>query len=857
MPTQARGILGLSRAIFPVSGALLWSRPLSSSSPIAASAPEAVSDARAVAAPFSVTLLLFVISGATGLVDQLCFSKYLTYVVGSTAYAVSAVLAAFMTGLALGSHLGGRYTRHVRRPFFAYGLMEIVVGVAVALSPLAFGLLTPLYVELARSAPHSLALVSLFRWLMAMLLVIVPTTAMGATLPLLSRHLGPGQARDADEARLRERRIGWLYAVNTLGGAAGALGAAYLILPALGIAGTLHASAGFSLAIGLAAVVLGRREVSFPPERDASVSTAEAHEAHEHQTDRAPAGDRKLDEPPTRELVLLGVLAAGSGWLVFASEVVFTHLLALVIGNSAYAFGLILAVFLLCLFFGASRAAWAHRRFGDAALPLGLAAAGLALAATLPIWDKLPWFFANTGKVLQTFDAREAMRALAAFTVLVLPVTLMGLTFPLLLQRVARYSEVGGFVGRLTAINTLGAVVGSLVTGYLVLPLLGSQSSLIAIALVFVVGGLATPPALGRRIGRPVAILSAAGVAAALLLPRWNLVRLTSGTNVYFDGGQSAGKLLFLKEDIHGGVTSVTRAKGVTALFTNGKFQGNTGWEMSAQRSFAHYPSLFVHDYHHALVIGCGTGTTLGTLSAYPWKRLDLVEISPAIVEAARKYFTVPNRGALEDPRVHIHHQDGRNYLLVDQQRYDLISMELSSIWFAGAASLYDREYYQLVHAHLEPGGIFQQWVQLHHVHRRTFATMLNTLRREFKHVTLFYSGGQGILVASDDPLHTSPEKLAHLSERPAIQATLPAGRPLMSLVDDALVMDHGLDRFLSESADLAGVPLDQLVSTDDNLYLEYATPRGNVLPWIHREQLVAKIKRFRDQAAINRMKSL
>jgi len=825
---------------------------LGSSSPIAASAPEVASDARTGAAPFSVTLLLFVISGATGLVDQLCFSKYLTYVVGSTAYAVSAVLAAFMTGLALGSHLGGRYTRHVRRPFFAYGLMEIVVGIAVALSPLAFGLLTPLYVELARSAPHSLALVSLFRWLMAMLLVIVPTTAMGATLPLLSRHLGPGQARDAGEARLRERRLGWLYAVNTLGGAAGALGAAYLILPALGIAGTLHASAGFSLAIGLAAVVLGRRAVSFPPERDAGVSTREQHAPHEANAD----ADGQLDELRTRELVLLGVLAAGSGWLVFASEVVFTHLLALVIGNSAYAFGLILAVFLLCLFFGASRAAWAHRRFGDAALPLGLAAAGLALAATLPIWDKLPWFFANTGKVFQTFDAREAVRALAAFTVLVVPVTLMGLTFPLLLQRVARYSEVGRFVGRLTAINTLGAVVGSLATGYLMLPALGSQSSLIAIALVFVVGGLATPPALGHRIGRPVAILSAAGVAAALLLPRWSLVRLTSGTNVYFDGGQSAGQLLFLKEDIHGGVTSVTRAKGVTALFTNGKFQGNTGWEMQAQRSFAHYPSLFVNDYDHALVIGCGTGTTVGTLSAYPWKRLDLVEISPAIVEAARKYFTVPNRGALEDPRVHIHHQDGRNYLLVDRQRYDLISMELSSVWFAGAASLYDREYYQLVHAHLEPGGIFQQWVQLHHVYRKTFATVLNTLRREFKHVTLFYSGGQGILVAFDDPLHTSPQKLAHLSERPAIQATLPRGRPLMSLVDDALVTDKGLDRFLSASADQAGVPLDQLVSTDDNLYLEYATPRGNVLPWSAREKLVAKLKRFRDPAAIDRMKS-
>ena len=151
--------------------------------------------------------------------------------------------------------------------------------------------------------------------------------------------------------------------------------------------------------------------------------------------------------PAASERRPLFFLAFVSGALVFAAEVVFTHLLALIIGNSAYAFGLILAAFLSCLFLGASRAAWAQRRFGDAALPLGLAASGLGLAVSLPLWDKLPYFFDNTGEVLTSFAAREATRGVAAFLMLLVPTTLMGLTFPLLLQRVARYSHVGALGG--------------------------------------------------------------------------------------------------------------------------------------------------------------------------------------------------------------------------------------------------------------------------------------------------------------------------------------------------------------------------------------------------------------------------
>jgi spermidine synthase len=667
------------------------------------------------------------------------------------------------------------------------------------------------------------------RWLAALLIVVVPTTAMGATLPLLSRLL-PASGLDEQASALRERRLGALYASNTAGGAVGALLAAYLILPELGMSATVLLAALGSAGVGGLAIWFGRRAPISLPAGEAGVS-----------------GVREA-KGVVRDALTSYVVAAASGALVFAAEVIFTHLLALIIGNSAYAFGLILAAFLTCLFLGASSAAAVRRRFGEAALPLGLIMTGLALALSLPLWDELPMIFDGTGKAFTSFAAREAMRGGIAFLMLLVPTVFMGLTFPLLLQRVAGSDDLGFWIGRLTTVNTLGAVLGSLATGYWLLPALGSERALFAVALVFVATGVLTTRFMAAKARLFAYALAAASLPVWFATPRWDLARLTAGTNVYFEGWTEPDEVPFVRDDVLGGVTTVTRTRDVYTLYTNGKFQGNTGWEMNAQRFFAHYPSIFVSRFERALIIGLGTGTTLGTVAAYPWKKLDLVEISPAIVEAADRYFGGVNGGALHDPRLTLHLGDGRNFLLVEQHRYDMISMELSSIWFAGAASLYSQEFYQLVQQHLAERGVFQQWVQLHHVRRKDFATIVHTLRSVFPHVALFYGGQQGILVASMQPLAASEKRVLELQEHPEVLAKTPGHRPLMSLLDDVLLAGADLDRFLEDSARQAGQPLSELVSTDGNLYLEYATPRGNVLPWSAREELVQKIAEFRTE---------
>jgi spermidine synthase len=541
---------------------------------------------------------------------------------------------------------------------------------------------------------------------------------------------------------------------------------------------------------------------------------------------------------------VLLLFAFASGFLVFAAEVVQTHLLSVLIGNSAYAFGLMLAVFLVCLSLGAARSHALERRLGPAALGRGLAMAALALALVTPLWDQLPRFFTAAGKVVDSWGGRELCRAAAAAAILAVPTALMGTTFPLLLARIGRRPAVAREVGRLTAVNTTGTIAGSIVTGYFVLPALGSQHALVAVACAFaVLGALATLGEAARAGRRSTLLLAAAAGVASLLAPTWDLARLTNGANVYFAHGPPPDRIDMVREDVHGGVTTVAVRGDVRTLYTNGKFQGDDGPEMIAQRRFAHFPALFLEREERALVIGLGTGVTLGTVASYPFEAIDVAEISPAIVEAARTYYDAQSFGALGDPRVHLRLEDGRSHLLVERDRYDLITIELTSVWFAGAASLYSHEFYELCQSRLTEAGVLQQWVQLHHLRPRELGVIVRTLHGVFPHVALFLGGEQGILVASQAPLVARRERLARLGADPRVGRAL-AGRPMEELLDDLVASDDDLKRL---AADLAAEEGGEIVSTDDNLYLEYATPKGNVLGY--RESLdasLALLERYR-----------
>jgi spermidine synthase len=324
-------------------------------------------------------------------------------------------------------------------------------------------------------------------------------------------------------------------------------------------------------------------------------------------------------------------------------------------------------------------------------------------------------------------------------------------------------------------------------------------------------------------------------VLAGLLwaLPAWDRLALTSGEHVYFQRNQvwPESRLKMFHEDTHGGMTTVVynpagvrgQKTGYLTLLTNGKFQGNDSWEMEAQTGFALVPGLLSERFDHACVIGFGTGRSALVAQAMGFERIDVAELSPGIVVAARRHFEQMNGKVLDARGVRLWLEDGRNLLLLNRDwRCDMITMEITSIWFAGGANLYSREFYALARERLQPGGIFQQWIQLHHITSQELGSVLATAQKVFPYVGFWVLGGQGIVVASERPLRYTA----------AGSRRFTCGAKILGFDEQGA---KGMVAKVRESAILAPEDTRKLVrgrpyvvNTDRNRYLEYATPRYN-----------------------------
>jgi spermidine synthase len=758
-------------------------------------------------------LALFFLSGLSGLVYELVFSKLLGTIFGITAYAAATVLAAFMGGLALGSALASRGADRNERPLRSYAWIELAIALYMLAVPALMGLVRAGYVELGRTAPLSLPQLNLLRFLLGSAVIVVPAALMGATLPLLARHFArQGEGSGATVARL--------YALNTFGAAAGCFAANYLLLPWTGIYGAVAAGVALNLYVGFRALRLDR----------AAAAPSVLPRLAVPEPEPALRRDRAL------------LLAAGlTGLLAFAYEVSWIHLLGVVVGTSAYAFGDMLLALLLGI---AAGSLWIARHPAPPERQLARLArcqfgVGIAVALTLPLWDRLPVLFRVAGYLLPGFYLREAVRLAASLLVMAVPACLMGVSFPLLIESLGGgQARLGRRVGSAYALNTLGAILGSTLTGFWLLPVLGSRHALLATALASVLLGALLLSLLGsaeRKAGRRWLLAAAVVLLAAwIAFPGWDYKVLLSGYNVYFGGAPKYQRMLYVHEDVAGGVTSVALLPGnELELRTNGKFEGSNRRQMEAQWGFALIPVMVSRGRERAAVIGLGTGVTAGTLARFPYRRIDVAEIAPGIAEAARRFFADVNGQVLSDPRVRLHLEDGRNLLLLaDTASYDLITVEVTSIWFAGAANVYSRDFFRLVRDRLAPGGVFQQWVQFHHLDPLDILRILNTLRQIFPHVTLWRSGGQGMLVASAEPIRADYASVMRLTAteavRPALDS-LPLQHPL-ALFGDLLLDEAQVDSAIAFVGKRIGAGLTRhfFISSDLLPWLEYSTPRGN-----------------------------
>jgi len=757
---------------------------------------------------------MFFISGAAALIYQVLFSKQLTYVFGSMSTATNTVLATYMGGMALGAWLGGLLAPRLRRPVVAYAICELLIAIYCAASPLVFKLVRGIYVGLASGhVPDAPGLLPM-RVLLGGAGLIVPTILMGLTLPILARFFEQRQVALGFSA-------GRLYAANTLGASVGALLAGYMLLPLIGVRNTTL----IAVVANLLVAALGMR---FQKTRVETLSAEVSVAAQE-----APATGTRA-----QGWIAIAILTGG-GFVTLALEVNFIHLLAVTAGNSTYAFSLMLCAFLLGLGGGAEAGRWMMRRMQLlrllAWLEFGLCAAILLSVSRM---DEVPAYFASYAQypLPLGWGAREVIRGLVCCMAMIPPALFIGAIFPVAIECVGRGFPARPIrmLGFASALNTLGNILGVLLAGFLLLPLIGPLPSIRLLAGICLVLGLLA--ALGVR-ERRLNVLVPAGVAALWLLllpPTLDYDRLITGANVYFRA-QNWGHVIDRAESLDGGLTTISvgrmpSGEEVRTLLTNGKFQGNdaASGEMVAQVGFAMAPLLQNARREAALVIGYGTGNTSRVLHDAGFAQLDIVDLSADVFRLANRHLASINQHVTDQPGVNAYVTDGRNFLLLSRRSYDVISMEISSIWFAGAASLYNRDFYRLVSTHLSEGGVLQQWMQIHHMAPTDLLYILGSMRAEFRYVWLYMIGDQGIVVATNSAQAMPSEaNIAAIDTHTQMKSEIEHyGGTAARLIDNLLLDPDGVDRLLASQ----GVPREYFVSDDDNAHLEYSTPKGNAL---------------------------
>ena len=765
-------------------------------------------------------LACFFLSGATGLVYEVIWTRMLGLVFGHTVYAVSTVLAAFMGGLAAGSILFGRLADRSHHPIRLYGLLEGGIGLYCLATPALLRGVEGVYLTLHRRLDFSPSAFSLTQFLLAFGILLVPTTLMGGTLPILSRFL-------VRESETLGRRVGGLYALNTFGAVAGAYAAGFHLLPVFGIQRSLWLVVTLNLGIGVLAIVFDRRL-----ERLQVRGAASALERTDASAPSLPGSPL-----PRPVAVLVLTLFGISGGVSMIYEVGWTRALSLVVGSSTYAFSTMLVAFLVGLAAGSALFA---RWWGDRVLPawsfallqLGI---GATAAVVLPYFDRLPDLFLMAFRV--TRDSRVIILAqfLVSGLAMLLPTLLMGATFPCAVRLLARGAgSVGMDVGRVYAVNTLGAILGTIAAGFVLIPVWGLQHSLTAASLLNLLGaaalGLASLRESRRAFPLAVAGLAAAGVALLPAIPTWDRNVMASGVVVYgpqYAAGGQGGRLrdlapadvelLFYRDGL-GATVSVHRRGDERSLRVNGKTDASTGQDMHTQLMLGHLPLLLHPAPRKVLVIGLGSGVTAAAVAQHPVEAVDVVEIEPAVVEAAT-FFARENREVLRNPRVRVHIADGRNFLLTRTAPLDVIISEPSNPWMSGIGNLYALDFYAMAARRLQPDGLFVQWIHAYQLDIEDLRMVVATFRQVFPHVSL-WSGTTGdfLLVGSRRPVSVDPARLRRRTDSsPGIRQDLDRlgmSDPLAILAD-----------FVLAEPDLARFSEGGLLNTDDLPLLEFSAP--------------------------------
>lgn len=696
---------------------------------------------------FAALLLLFVPSGIAGLVYQSIWSHYLGLTLGHAAYAQTLVLAIFMGGMALGAWLCSRFEPDARRLLVGYAVVEAAIGVAGLVFHPVFEAYTGLSQAVVLPALSGSGLTSTWQWLSAGLLILPQCILLGATFPLLSAGLLK-TGLDGDGPIL-----GGLYFYNSLGAALGALLATFVLLPALGLAGTVALAGWINLMVALVALLIAR---ALP------VGAGSPAPAEQPGRPLAPAQDPHL----ARFAWILLAATCATGSTSFIYEIGWIRLLNQALGTTVHSFELMLAAFILGLAFGGL---WVRRRTGagtDALRVFGYAQVAMAIAAMLSIlvftqsFRWVGWIQAAVARGDEGYQLYSLATAAVCLAVMFPAAFFAGMTLPLCTMALLRRGAGTRVVGQVYAANTLGAIIGVFLMVHVLVPIAGVRNGILVAAL----GDAALGLYLLRLAGvvrMPLAVPAFATAAAlwvAVVGGRIDPHQQVAG--VFRTGVASLPGSARINEIVDGKtatVASIEYSDGYTSITTNGKPDAMLARDRALPHT-ADEPTMvlagllpLVHhpDPRRIAVIGWGSGLSTHTLAGSTRPALiESIEIEPAMVEVARVFGDRVGR-AYADPRSRIVYEDARTHFAAAPSRYDVVVSEPSNPWVSGVANLFTLEFYRLVQRHLNEGGVLVQWLQVYELDEPLFATMLAALLEVFPDTRVYLANSSDVILVA------------------------------------------------------------------------------------------------------------
>ena len=752
--------------------------------------------------------LLFFFSGFAALIYELLWFRQLGFIFGNTIYAATTVLTAYMAGLAGGAWWIGKRAHKIRNPVRWFGFLEISIGVYALVMPLLFLATRYGYRWVYQNISESLLILTPVRFGLSMLVMLVPTMLMGATLPVLAQ----GLTRKKDSFAFK---LSWLYGINTLGAVTGLTVSGFLLIPNLGLTRTNWVGVAANLTIGGLAWWIGSRVES------------------DESSDSTPVtiGDSL---PVARSLLWASCL---SGFLALASEVVWFRALILIFGSTTYSFCVMLSVFLTGIALGSLFLGWLSDRIRSLELAMSIVFLGIGGWTILSMYQ-----FNGKADVLLNYLLKHSFawssmiqaKMWITLSLLCVPTLLFGMAFAVVAKAVRDIGESSGSaVATVYTVNTVGAVLGSLAGGFLLLPALGIEKSLYMLGVMALCGTvvLAFRAHVATSL-RWMPILFAALIFGGSFLfpPVLSKKLLASGPYFspwqYIQNGQirfweriEGDHLLLFREGLTSTVSVTKTQDGVYFFSSDGKVEADSGERsMALQRLQGHLPMLFHPNPASVVNIGLGAGVTFGSLGCYPLEYLEVVEIEPNVKEVARVWGH-RNHDILDNPQAKVTINDGRNHLFCSTRKYDVITSDPFEPVHSGAGHLYTVDHFRQAKSCLAEGGIMGQYLPLYEMSRADFFSIMRSFAEVFPNSSLFFTGTDTIMLGFKDKMNFSAERM-----RAKFQ--IPAARD--SLAEIGITEPHMiLGMFVADLSTLLHREGVGLLNTDDLPIIEYRTPKS------------------------------